>query len=316
MLPTDIKKQRVLLSPLNWGMGHVSRCIGLIDILLRNDNAIFIACSADQQSIFQQYFKDVTFIDHDGYPFEFGGKGKFSLDLLKSFSALKRRQNEERTQVENYVDFFEIDCVISDHRYGFRSRKVKSIFLTHQLNLPVKWYERWVQNIHINYLRSFDEIWVLDTEDSKYAGKLSRNDAGLKVHYIGILSRFGRYVLKETKTIDRLIVVSGPSIYAKQFLEQQLESFKTDEGHNVLIAPKEIVNALEKEIENSHPSDDWLKCDDYFLSSKKLISRSGYSTLMDAICLEIPCEITATPGQAEQEYLMLFWNENSLCFSR
>lgn len=316
MLPTDIKKQRVLLSPLNWGMGHVSRCIGLIDILLRNDNTIFIACSADQQVIFQQYFKDITFIDHDGYPFEFGGKGKFSLDLLKSFSALKRRQNEERTQVENYVEFFEIDCVISDHRYGFRSRKVNSIFLTHQLNLPVKWYERWVQNIHINYLRSFDEIWVLDTEDSKYAGKLSRNDAGLSVQYIGILSRFGRYVLKETKTIDRLIVVSGPSIYAKQFLEQQLESFKTDEGHNVLIAPKEIVNAFEKEIENSHPSDDWLTCDDYFLSSKKLISRSGYSTLMDSICLEIPCEITATPGQAEQEYLMLFWNENSLCISR
>ncbi len=314
MLPTDIKKQRVLLSPLNWGMGHVSRCIGLIDILLRNDNAIFIACSADQQAVFQQYFKDVTFIDHDGYPFEFGGKGKFSLDLLKSFSSLKRRQNEERTQVENYVDFFEIDCVISDHRYGFRSRKVNSIFLTHQLNLPVKWYERWVQNIHINYLRSFDEIWVLDTEDSKYAGKLSRNDAGLTVQYIGILSRFGRYVLKETKTIDSLIVVSGPAIYAKQFLEQQLESFKTDEGHNVLIAPKEILEALE--IENSHPSNDWLKCDDYFLSSKKLISRSGYSTLMDAICLEIPCEITATPGQAEQEYLMLFWNENSLCFSR
>ena len=314
MLPTDIKKQRVLLSPLNWGMGHVSRCIGLIDILLRNDNTIFIACSADQQAIFQQYFKDITFIDHDGYPFEFGGKGKFSLDLLKSFSALKRRQNEEGAQVENYVDFFEIDCVISDHRYGFRSRKVNSIFLTHQLNLPVKWYERWVQNIHINYLRSFDEIWVLDTEDSKYAGKLSRNEDGLNVQYIGILSRFGKYVLKETKTIDSLIVVSGPAIYAKQFLEQQLESFKTDEGHNVLIAPKEILEALE--IENSHPSNDWLKCDDYFLSSKKLISRSGYSTLMDAICLEIPCEITATPGQAEQEYLMLFWNENSLCFSR
>lgn len=314
MLPTDIKKQRVLLSPLNWGMGHVSRCIGLIDILLRNDNTIFIACSADQQAIFQQYFKDVTFIDHDGYPFEFGGKGKFSLDLLKSFSALKRRQNEERTQVENYVDFFEIDCVISDHRYGFRSRKVNSIFLTHQLNLPVKWYERWVQKIHVAYLRAFDEIWVLDTEDSKYAGKLSRNEDRLNVQYIGILSRFDRYVLKETKTIDSLIVVSGPAIYAKQFLEQQLESFKTDEGHNVLIAPKEILEALK--IENSHPSNDWLKCDDYFLSSKKLISRSGYSTLMDAICLEIPCEITATPGQAEQEYLMLFWNENSLCFSR
>lgn len=314
MLPTDIKKQRVLLSPLNWGMGHVSRCIGLIDILLRNDNSVFIACSADQQAIFQQYFKEVTFIDHDGYPFEFGGKGKFSIDLLKSFSALKKRQNEERIEVENYVDFFQIDIVISDHRYGFRSKKVKSIFLTHQLNLPVKWYERWVQKIHLAYLRAFDEIWVLDTEDSKYAGDLSRNNAGLKVQYIGILSRFGRYVLKESKTIDKLIVVSGPPVYAKQFLEQQLESFKTDEGYNVLIAPKEIVDALE--IENIHPSNDWLICDDYFLSSKKLISRSGYSTLMDAICLEIPCEITATPGQAEQEYLMLFWNENSLCFSR
>jgi UDP:flavonoid glycosyltransferase YjiC (YdhE family) len=315
MLPTDIKKQRVLLSPLNWGMGHVSRCIGLIDILLRNDNAVFIACSADQQFIFQQYFKDVTFIDHEGYPFEFGGKGKFSLDLLKNFSALKKRQNEERIQVDNYVDFFEIDCVISDHRYGFRSPKIKSIFLTHQLNLPLKWYERWVQKIHVAYLRAFDEIWVLDTEESKYAGKLSRNDIGLTVQYIGILSRFGRYMLKENKTIDRLIVVSGPTVYAKQYLKQQLESLEMAEGQNVLIAPKELLIVNDKLKETISPSDDWLKCDDYFLSCKKLISRSGYSTLMDAICLEIPCEITATPGQAEQEYLVLFWNENSLCFS-
>jgi UDP:flavonoid glycosyltransferase YjiC (YdhE family) len=316
MLPTDIKKQRVLLSPLNWGMGHVSRCIGLIDILLRNDNTIFIACSADQQFIFQQYYTDVTFIDHDGYPFEFGGKGKFSLDLLKNVSALKKRQNEERTQVDNYVDFFEIDCIISDHRYGFRSPKIKSIFLTHQLNLPLKWYERWVQKIHVAYLRAFDEIWVLDTEDSKYAGKLSRNEAGLTVQYIGILSRFGRYALKENKTIDRLIVISGPTIYAKQFLEQQLESFKSDEGNTILIASKELLKASDLVNETISLSDDWLKCDDYFLSSKKLISRSGYSTLMDAICLEIPIEITATRGQAEQEYLDLFWNENSLCFSR
>ncbi|MEN9997783.1 MAG: hypothetical protein RI922_773 [Bacteroidota bacterium] len=314
MLPTDIKKQRVLLSPLNWGMGHVSRCIGLIDILLRNDNTIFIACSAEQQFIFQQYFSDVTYIDHDGYPFEFGGKGKFSLDLLKQFSALKSRQDEEKTQVENYVDFFQIDVIISDHRYGFRSKNTRSIFMTHQLNLPLKWYERWVQKIHLSYMRAFDEIWVLDTEDSKYAGNLSRNEDGLNVQYIGVLSRFGRYVPKETKTIDRLIVVSGPPIYAKQFLEQQLESFKTDEGHNVLIAPKEIVDNIE--LENIYPSTDWLKCDDYFLSSKMIVSRSGYSTLMDAICLEIPCKIIATPGQAEQEYLALFWNENSLCLSR
>jgi UDP:flavonoid glycosyltransferase YjiC (YdhE family) len=316
MLPTDIKKQRVLLSPLNWGMGHVSRCIGLIDILLRNDNRIFIACSADQQSVFQQYFKDVTFIDHDGYPFEFSGKGNFSLDLLKRFTALKRRENEERNQVENYVDFFQIDCVISDHRYGFRSKKVKSIFMTHQLNLPLKWYERWVQKIHIAYLSLFDEIWVLDTEDSKYAGKLSRNETGLTVQYVGILSRFGRYMLKEVKTIDNLIVVSGPLVYAKQFFEQQLASIKIAEDRRVILAPKEVIDSFECALANSLPSSDWLRSDDYFLSSKKIVSRSGYSTLMDAICLEIPCEITATPGQAEQEYLALFWNENSLCFSR
>lgn len=316
MLPVDLKNQRILISPLNWGMGHVSRCIGLIDILQRNSNRIFIACSADQQTIFQQYFKDVTFIDHDGYPFEFGGKGKFSLDLLKSFSALKRRQNEERIQVENYVDFFEIDCVISDHRYGFRSRKVTSIFLTHQLNLPVKWYERWVQKIHLAYLRAFNEIWVLDTSDSKYAGNLSRNSAELNVKYIGIISRFGRYVLKEEKSIDELLVVSGPLIYAKQFYEQNSALQYNDENNRVIIAPKEIIDLFPKMIENSHPSNDWLKCDDYFLSSKKLVSRSGYSTLMDAIYLDIPIEITATPGQAEQEYLVLFWNENALCQSR
>jgi hypothetical protein len=316
MVPADIKKQRVLLSPLNWGMGHVSRCIGLIDILLRNGNTVFIACSSKQQFVFQQYFNEITFIEHDDYPFNFGGKGKFSWDLLKNSFKLKHRLEEERNEVENYIDFFEIDCVISDHRYGFYSPRVTSIFLTHQLNLPLKWFEKWGQWIHLYYLKKFDQIWVPDTEESKYAGDLSKNKHQLKVEYIGVLSRFGRYVLRMEKTIQKLTVVSGPNIYAKQFLEQQLATLKTDEGNNVLIAPKEMVLEINDSTGNCIASDDWLKCDDYFLSSEKLISRSGYSTLMDAICLDIPIELSATPGQGEQVYLLKYWNENAFCSSR
>ncbi len=83
MLPSEIYTKRILLSSLNWGMGHVSRCIPLIDILKRNGNDIIIAASEAQKGIFRFYFPDLQFVDHAGYPFNFGKNGDFYLIFLK-----------------------------------------------------------------------------------------------------------------------------------------------------------------------------------------------------------------------------------------
>ena len=312
MLPSDIHNKRILLSPLNWGMGHVSRCIPLIDLFLRNGNEVFIACDESQRAIFVDYFPEVNYINHTGYPFKFGKQGNFGLDLAKQFRQLNSRLSAEEIEVNQYVDEFKIDILISDHRYGFKSDKVHSILLTHQLHLPVKWFEKWVQKIHLNYLKQFNEIWVPDNENSDYSGKLSERIIGLEIQCIGILSRFQLYELPTDKTIDKIIIVSGPAVYAERFAIEQLKSERNSNQNCVMILPEGI--ALKEVAANFtiQHSGDWKACDLVILQSKKIVSRCGYSTLMDLGVLKVPFEITPTPGQREQEYLYDLWYKKAL----
>jgi len=312
MLPSDIHNKRILLSPLNWGMGHVSRCIPLIDLFLRNGNEVFVACDESQRAIFEDYFPEVNFINHPGYPFKFGKHGNFGLDLAKQFKQLTSRLTTEKKEVNQFVEEFEIDILVSDHRYGFKSDKVHSIFLSHQLHLPVKWYEKWVQKIHLSFLKQFDEIWVPDNDNSDYSGALSERITGLKIQYIGILSRFQLYELPENRSIEKTIIVSGPDVYAERFALEQLSSERNSNQDCVMILSESIVL---KQIPTNFTiqlSTDWKECDRIILQSKKIISRCGYSTLMDLGVLKVPFEITPTPGQREQEYLYDLWYKKAL----
>ena len=151
-----VKDKRVLISPLNWGMGHVSRCIGLIHRLKKNNNTVIVACDKNQEEVLELYFPCITFIHHEGYPFQFSGKRHFGLDLIKNLNRLNMRHKSEFLETEELVKLHQIDVVISDHRYGFRSESVPSIFVTHQLRLPLKWIEVGAQFIHKYLINKFD----------------------------------------------------------------------------------------------------------------------------------------------------------------
>ena len=306
MLPNAIQEKRILISPLNWGMGHVARCIPLISTFLENGNTVFAAVSAEQGKILRSYFPSIELVNHEGYPFVFHGKGNFSLDLARQFKGLNKRLVDEREQTEQLVKELAIDLVISDHRYGFRSIHVTSILLTHQLNLPVRWYEGWVQKMHEKFLRNFDEIWIPDTKDSSLAGDLSRNTKGFNCSYIGALSRFQLNAIPEVKTIDTVIIASGPTIYAEQFIREQTKNSQ-DSGNVLIIAAPDVLLNFRDFTIPVLSSSDWKSCDAQIRKAKKVNSRCGYSTLMDLSILKVPFSLTPTPGQREQEYLHRFW---------
>ncbi len=311
MIPSEIKKKQILISPLNWGMGHVSRCIPLIDLFLKNENTVFVACNAEQKRILIQYFPHLKFINHDGYPFKFGRNGNFALDLAKQFLPLRSRMKKEKNEVDYLVNLHNIDIVVSDHRYGFRSDAAHSILLCHQLNLPTRNFEEIIQKMHYRFLSLFNEIWVPDTANSDFAGDLSKNKKGFDVEYIGSLSRFSLYDDEPNKKFDQVIIVSGPTVYAKKFLEDQLLTINANENNVVIIAPKEILTNVSSSNLILKSSEDWIACDQIILQSKRIISRCGYSTLMDLIQLKTQFSITPTPGQREQEYLFDLWYKKS-----
>ena len=302
--PEDIRAKRILISPLNWGMGHVARCIGLIHQLREQGNTVFIACDQYQEAVFREYFDDTNFISHAGYPFHFGGKGNFGWDLLRRSKSLRSRLKRERVEVESIVQEHQIDYVISDHRYGFISSNVPSIFMTHQLNLPVKWYEKAVGTLHQKLMKRFAIIWVVDDKKSTLAGKLSENcpENGC---YIGIYSRFSVYSDVVERSRDEVLVASGPQIYAEElihhFLSQKEGVSNFTVVHSTSIQLPEGIHEI---------SGSWKEKDAAIRKAKTILSRSGYSTMMDCKYLGTSGIFIPTKGQAEQEYLAKRWTKS------
>jgi uncharacterized protein (TIGR00661 family) len=303
MKPEEIKRQRVLFSALNWGMGHISRSIPIIHQLINQDNILFIACSNSQKKVLETYFTNIEFIEHDDYPFKFKGNGNFAIDLLLVFPKLNRRLKKEKKEVKHLIKKYDIDICISDHRYGFYNKKHTSIFITHQLNLPLPFFLKGVNSLHQQLLKKFNYIWVLDNEHSTHAGKLSKNKNFKNLYYIGIHSRFSLYpsTIKENYTA---VIVSGPPPYKEQFFIEQLSAAKHRIDKTIFITPQ--VNLNFSNIPNNITvklSLDWRACDQIILKANKVISRSGYSTIMDINHLKCEKELYPTKGQWEQEYL-------------
>ncbi|XOV68899.1 MAG: hypothetical protein ACFHU9_06880 [Fluviicola sp.] len=295
MQPEAIHNNRVLLSPLNWGMGHVSRSIGLVDQLLKQGNDLILACDAEQSSIYKIYFPSVTYVLHEGYPFKFQGKGNFAWDLTRNMRSLRSRLQLEMAETKRLVEKFHIDVVLSDHRYGFFDEVVPSIFITHQYHLPVPRLQSIADRWHKKHMQPFSDIWILDYSDSRLSGRLSADTRDDRVVYIGPYSRFSSYKTSGEKHLENIIVASGPKVYAQQFVDEMVRKHP----NAVLICSNDIhVPTSIKTISNN-----WKEQDQAILGAKRLISRSGYSTVMDLEFLKIPALLYPTPGQTEQIYL-------------
>lgn len=290
-----VQNKIILLSSLNWGMGHVSRSIGLIDTLTAQNNKVLIACDQSQKNIFKQYFPDMEYIHIEGYPFEFKGKGEFSKDLLFTFRKLNRRLKSEVKDVKEILKNRQIDLIISDHRYGFRSMNVHSVFLTHQYNLPTKNSYRFVDSIHKRLISKFDSVWLLDSADNSYAGNLSKCNLP-NASFVEIQSRFKRYPKRgnSTQNNHKVLIASGPLVYAQKLIDDH----KDDPSINLFLGNEKLNYHGRK-----HVSGSWIDIDQVLLNADTIVSYCGYSTIMDSQFLSARFDLKPTVGQLEQEYL-------------
>jgi hypothetical protein len=184
---------------------------------------------------------------------------------------------------------------------GFFDASTTSILITHQLNLPLRWWEKAAQLIYNNWLKNFDFIWIPDEKPPhNLSGKMSESKKR-NVLYIGHLSRFGNvgYLPKNYKYG---VLVTGPEPYAQHFFEEQLHRLTKENALAFIIYNQTEARQLGKIQILRHQSTDAMA--NLLRSCELLITRSGYSTLMDIKALGIEnVELHPTPGQAEQEYL-------------
>lgn len=301
--------KRVLVAPLDWGLGHTSRCVPIIKELLANHAEVFFAGTEAQISFIKAHRLKLHFSTLEGYNVKYSAIWpqwvKVGFQSLRILKIIER----EHQWLQKFVTDNKIDVVISDNRFGLYSDRCKSIFITHQLSVPSPLLQRKANEINTNYISRFDECWVPDHPEIKLSGDLSSSD--IKHSYIGLLSRFTSSEKRSDKQFDLLLLLSGTEPQ-RSILEEKLLSLKKEAGYKTALV-RGTINPLQQN--NDASTFDLLsenELRELLLQSETVVCRSGYSSLMDLVITGNKLFLIPTPGQPEQEYLAEYlkkkWN--------
>lgn len=310
---------RVLVAPLDWGLGHATRCIPVIFKLLELSCDVIIAAEGAGKILLQKEFPSLVFIDLKGYRVLYS-RNKFwmPVKLMLQFPKLMFRVFAENTWLRKTVETYKIDAVISDNRLGLYHKKIPCVYMTHQLLIKTgnRFTERIAQIIHYHYINKYSACWVPDASaEINLAGELSHpfHLPDTPVQYLGPLSRFEK--MDTAIKYDLCIILSGPEPQRTYFENIILNDLKDFSGNAILVRglpeKKSIteLNSPDLEIKDHLVS---AELNLVLQQSKIIISRSGYTTVMDLAKLQKKAILVPTPGQTEQEYLAGYLYQNKL----
>ena len=210
------RKYRILVAPLDWGLGHATRCIPIIREFLANNSDVWLAGEKSQEVLLRSEFPDLSFLSLPGYQVNYAKNSagllwKLILQMPGIISSIKA----EHRWLNRAVKSHQFDAIVSDNRFGLYHRQVPSIFITHQLAVKSPlgtWNERILQKWNYSCINRFAECWVPDLAgENNLAGELSHPAVKPRVdlRYIDPVSRFEKKEAAEIK--DRLLfILSGP----------------------------------------------------------------------------------------------------------
>jgi len=232
-----------------------------------------------------------------------------------------RRMQKGLVRATKIIKDKKIDLVISDARYDIYSKKIPSFFISHQIRimnpLRIKMFERGSEIFNLFFFKRFCGVIVPDYKDDNLSGELSHNLCRIdenKLHYVGVLSDFRRKNIK--KDIDYLISISGPEPQ-RTILEKRLLPQLNDLDGNIVVTLGKT-EQKHKFIKKNVKMYSFLTRDereDLLNRSKLVVSRSGYSTILDLAVIGSKALMTPTPGQIEQEYLASYHNKKGTFYS-
>lgn len=313
---------KILIAPLNWGLGHATRCIPLIRQYLKSGDKVVLGGDGDSLSLLRHVFPDLPTVDFPSLELRYDENPKQSLFYWRAIPALIRFAIADHYYLRQLLVREHFDLIISDNRFGLFSRDVRSVYLTHQLYpiLPkhLRFFQSLARALHASIYKKYDEVWVPDYADGDncLSGALSHGgDYDKKAKYIGPLSRFTRTNAKrivkgyriDENNYSVVAILSGlepqRTIFEKQILERYVNSSEkvllvrgkicepgtVIKKNNIIIIPSITDEAFASAVQKA----------------QKIIVRSGYSTIMDLEALGVlsKAELHPTPGQSEQEYL-------------
>ena len=270
---------------------------------------MYIAAEGATFSLLKQEFPGLQFLPLAGYRVKYSRKKNFlPLIILIQVPKIIFTIYKEHQWLKKTIKKYKVDIVISDNRFGLYNKKAYCIYITHQLLIRTGNVitEKIAQRIHYRFIKKYDQCWVPDFEKEGLAGELS-HPALLpgNIKYIGMLSRF-ELLGNIQKKYDLLISISGPEPQRKIFEDQVIRDLGSFSGTALFIRgmpeSSELLQVSNPGIEiKNHLAARELNV--AILQSDIVISRCGYTTVMDLVKLKKKAILIPTPGQTEQEYL-------------
>ena len=323
---TKSRLPNILLAPLDWGLGHATRCIPVIRYLLAKKCNVTLAAQGATASLLKSNFPELTILPIVGYNVKYSRSGSMlPLKILSQVPKILRAIKEERLWLKRVQKQYQFDLVISDNRYGLKIDGLPSVILTHQLLIKSgagSLFDQLLQHLHYRILENFDVCWVVDRAgDNGIGGELShpkKNPANAR--YIGVLSQLELPIVEQDSSEGKILVLlSGPEPQ-RGGLEQQIVSqiISTPEYSYILVggkpggaAPENLPSGTDY---YAHRNASELAV--LMANAKLVVCRSGYSTLMDLSHIGKKGLLIPTPGQSEQQYLADYLGKQGLFYWR
>ncbi len=302
----------ILIAPLNWGLGHATRCMPLINALMNRGVSPVLASDGAALALLREEYPSLKTLSLPAYDIRYSGNNMI-LTMGGQLPKIAKAILAEKRAIKKIVRDHQIDILISDNRYGLFHPGCHSIFMTHQLNIkiPNRILEKIVASVNHRLISRFNECWVPDYAVApRLAGSLSENPNLAMVKYTEPLSRMKKEVLPIKYRMA--IVLSGPEpqrTNLEKILLEQLVNF----SDKVCFVRGVVNDATPPMIENQNLTIlNYLttdKLNQVLNKSEIVVCRSGYSSLMDLVKLGKRAILIPTPGQTEQEYLAEYLSE-------
>jgi len=299
--------KRILVAPLDWGLGHASRCIPIIDRLLARSCDVLLGGAGDALALLQREYPQLPVCPLPAYAPSYSRRDSMVWTMARQLPHFVKVIRQEHRLIEKLVTQHTLHGIISDNRFGAWSAQVPSVFITHQSNILMPrrfgWLAPVVRAANERHMKKFTTCWIPDyPNDDNLAGALGKFDATkLSATHIGPLSRFQWQEPATEYVYDVVAICSGPEPQ-RSLLEDLLTRQLRDSGLRYQL----VRGVLEEPARRD--SIVWnyatrVQLADLLAQAQLVIARSGYSTVMDMAAMGKKAIFIPTPGQTEQEYL-------------
>lgn len=296
--------KRILIAPLDWGLGHATRCIPLIRHIIRTGNEPVIATADRPYELLKAEFPNVEFVHLDGYNISYPEGSGMAWKMFRLIPHILKRIRDENRELQEIIKTHRLNAVISDNRFGLYSDKVPCVYITHQIMIKAPFFEPLLHRLHKGYMEKFSQTWIPDHSENGLSGDLAHKyPLPTNGKFIGSLTRFHQKETEQKR--DILVLISGPEPQRTRFEKIVLSQLEDFNGTAMA-----VLGTPEKHIDEKNPKGHRIvshlganELEEAMAQSSLIISRSGYSTIMDLSVLGKKAVFVPTPGQTEQEYL-------------